>query len=134
MFICQPSKRIVRKIYERERADPMENLDVNAAIWSIFLNTTLQAAFHLRQDYEVNFRFAKNHLWNSVEKLFNETRRLIFDQTEIIGVTNDWFRRTYMELDKLIVQQSLLDHTCENLHLLRLGGLCGKMGDDPIAA
>ena len=35
---------------------------------------------------------------------------------------------------QVYVQQSLLDHTCENLHLLRLGGLCGKMGDDPIAA
>ena len=32
---------IVRKIYEREPADPMEDLDVNVGIWGIFLNTTL---------------------------------------------------------------------------------------------
>ena len=59
---------IVRKIYEREPADPMEDLDVNAAIWSIFLNTTPQAAVHLGQDYLANLRFVKNHLWNSVER------------------------------------------------------------------
>ena len=39
----------------------------------IFLNTTLQAAVNLGGDYEVNLRFVKNHLWNSVEQLFNET-------------------------------------------------------------
>ena len=59
---------IVRKIHEREPADPLEDLDVNAAIWGIFLNTTLQAAVHLGQDYEVNLRYVKNHLWNSVEQ------------------------------------------------------------------
>ena len=44
----------------------MEDLDVNAAIWGILLNTTLQAAVHLGQDCEVNVRVAKNHLWNFV--------------------------------------------------------------------
>ena len=57
---------IVIKIYKREPADPMEDLDVNAAIWGIFLNTTLQAPVHLGQDYEVNLRFVKNHLWKSL--------------------------------------------------------------------
>ena len=38
---------------------------MNVAIWDIFLNTTLQAAVHLGQDYEVNLRFVKNHLWKS---------------------------------------------------------------------
>ena len=45
---------IVRKIYEREPDDPMDDLDVNMAIWGIFLNTTLQAAVHLGQDCEAN--------------------------------------------------------------------------------
>ena len=44
---------------------------MNAAIWNIFLNTTLQAPVHLGQDYEVNLQFVKNHLY----------------QIEIIGVT-----------------------------------------------
>ena len=38
---------IVRKIYQREPDDPMDDLDVNMAIWGIFLNTSLQAAVHL---------------------------------------------------------------------------------------
>ena len=77
---------IVRKIYEREPADPVEDLDVNAAIWSIFLNTTPQAAVHLGQDYLANLRFVKNHLWNSLERLLNENGKLISEQEEISGV------------------------------------------------
>ena len=82
---------IVRKIYEREPADPMDDLDVNMATF-FFLNTTLRAAVHLGQDYEVNLRFVKTHLWKSVEQLFNETGRLIRDQTEINGVTTIDFK------------------------------------------
>ena len=39
-----------------------------------------------------------------------------------------------MEIDKLIVQQSLSDHKSQNLHLLHSALCAGKMGDDPIAA
>ena len=49
------------------------------------MNTTLQAAVHLGQDQEANLRYVKNHLWNSVGQLFNETKRLISDQSEILG-------------------------------------------------
>ena len=61
---------IVTKIYEREPTDNMDDLDVNAAIWAIFQNTTHQAAVHFVRDYEVTLRFVKNHLWKSVEQLF----------------------------------------------------------------
>ena len=71
---------IVRKIYERGPDDPMDDLDVSMTIWSILLNTTLRAAVHLGQDYEANLRYVKNHLWNSVGKLFNETGKLISEQ------------------------------------------------------
>ena len=77
---------IVRNIYGREHDDPMDDLDVNMAIWSIFLNTTLQAAVHLGQDYEANLRYVKNHFWNSVGQSFNETGKLISEQKEITGV------------------------------------------------
>ena len=60
---------------------------MNAAIWGTFLNTSLQAAVHLGQDYEVSLRFVKNHLWTSVEQLFKETGKLSRNQTEITGVT-----------------------------------------------
>ena len=124
---------LVRTIYEREPADPMEDLDVNAAIWDIFLNTTLPAAvaFHLGQDYEVNLRIVRNLLWKSVEQLFNEITR-----PEILGPKNtrnhwyedDCFQRTYVENDKLIVQHNLSDHQCQHLHLVRLIALCGRDG------
>ena len=66
---------IVRKTYDRGPTDEME--DLNAAIWGMFMNTTLQAAVHLDQDYDQNLRFVKNHFWSSVKKLFKETEKLI---------------------------------------------------------
>ena len=45
---------VVRRIYEREHDDPMNDLDVNVATWDTFLNATLRAAVHLGQDCEVN--------------------------------------------------------------------------------
>ena len=83
---------IVRKIYEREPDGSMEDLNVNAAVWDIYLNATPQAAVHLGQNHEVNLRFAKNHLWSAAEQLFNETGKLIRDQTEITGVTTIDFK------------------------------------------
>ena len=35
----------------------MKNLDVNAAIWCIFLSVTLQAAVHLGKDFLENSTF-----------------------------------------------------------------------------
>ena len=63
---------IVREIYERERDDSVDDLDVNMAIWGIFLNATLRAAVHLRKDHDANLHYVKNHLWNSVGRLTNE--------------------------------------------------------------
>ena len=93
---------IVRKIYERELDDLVDDLDVSMAIWSMFLKTTLQATVHLGQNYEANLRFLKNHLWNSVGQLFNENEKLISEQTEIIGVSTINFKeRTWMSTSLL---------------------------------
>ena len=54
----------------------MNDLDVNMAIWCIFLNTTLRAAVHLGQDHDANLHYVKNQLWNSVGLLFHETGNL----------------------------------------------------------
>ena len=51
---------IVSGIYGREHDDPMDDLDVNMAIWGTFLNATLRAAVHLGQDHEANLRYVKN--------------------------------------------------------------------------
>ena len=69
---------------------------MNAAVWCIFLNSTLQAAVHLGQDHDRNFRSVKNQFWSSLKKLFKETENLIKNQTEIT-------RRVHMERDKLAV-------------------------------
>ena len=58
----------------------MDDLDVNKAIWGIFLNATLRAAVHLGQDYEASLRYVKKHLWNSVGLLFRDTGKLISEQ------------------------------------------------------
>ena len=91
---------IVREIYAREHDDLMKDLNVNFAVWGIFLFATLRAAVHLGQDHEANLRCMTNNLWNSVDQFFRETGK----------------------------QQSLSDHQRENLRLLRLCALRGKNG------
>ena len=74
---------MVRVIYGREHDDPMNDLDVNMAVWGIFLKTTLRAAVHVGQDYHMILRFVKNHLWNTEGLLFHETGKLISEHKEI---------------------------------------------------
>ena len=78
---------IVRKIYGRSLTDDMDDLDVNTAIWGIFMNVTLQAAVHLGQDFFENSRFTKNQLLKSMKHLFQETKKLIERQIEICNLT-----------------------------------------------
>ena len=125
---------ILIKIYDREPTNNMDDLDVNAAILGRFLNTTLQAAVHLGQDCEVNLRFVKNHLWNSVEQLFNESGRLVRDRTEIIGVTKiDFKELTWRSTSLLCSTAYQITNAKTNIFsdsLLRVV----KMGEDSIAA
>ena len=81
----------------------MNDLDVNIAIWGIFLNATLREAIHPGQDYEVNSRYVKNNLRNSVGQFFNETGKLIGEQTEITCVNTNNFKELSWDVDKLIV-------------------------------
>ena len=64
---------MVRKIYGRPSGDLMEDLDVNVAIWRVFMNATLKAAIHLGNDHDVNFKHVKNSFWSSAGQLFGET-------------------------------------------------------------
>ena len=63
----------------------MEDLNVNLAIWRMFMNTTLRAAVHLGKDYDTNLRFVKNYLWKTTGQLVRETEKLISGQTETTG-------------------------------------------------
>ena len=51
----------------------MDDLDVNMAMWGIFLNTTLRASVHLGPDFQAKLRYVKKNLWDSVGQFFNET-------------------------------------------------------------
>ena len=65
----------------------MEDLDVNAALWRVFMNATLKAAVHLGNDRDVNLRHVKNSFWSSGGQLFGETEKLISGQTETTGIS-----------------------------------------------
>ena len=78
---------MVRKIYGRPSDDPMEDLDVNMAIWRVFMNATLQTAVHLGSDHDVNLGHVKNSLWRSTGQLFGETEKLISGQTNTTGIS-----------------------------------------------
>ena len=78
---------IVRKIYGRSPTDDLNGLDVNTAVWSKFMNVTLQATVHLGRDFLENLRFTKNQLLKSVKQLFQVTEKLIEDQKEINNLT-----------------------------------------------
>ena len=112
---------------------PTDELDVNMAIWGILLNTTLQAAVHLGQVCETKLRYVKNHLWYSVGQLFNETGKLISEQTEITGVsTFDFKDATWMSTSLLC--SKAYQYTNAKTYVFPGSVLCvGKMADDPIA-
>ena len=58
---------IIRKTHDRKQTDDLKHLDVNTAIWSIYVSVTLQAAVHLGQDYSQNLRSINNQPLKSVE-------------------------------------------------------------------
>ena len=101
---------IVRQIYGRSPMDDLTDLEVNNAVWSFFMDVTLQAAIHLGRDHMENMenlRFTKNQLLKSVKQLFQVTEKLIKDQTEISGLsTVDYeqhaWRSTTLLCDKAV--------------------------------
>ena len=68
---------MLRKIHGRPIDDPVEDLDVNVAIWEVFINALhKKAAVHLGNDHDVN------SFWRSTGKVFGETEKWISGQTE----------------------------------------------------
>ena len=118
---------IVIKNYKREPADPMEDLDVNAAIWGIFLNTTLQAPVHLGQEYEVNLRFVKNHLWKSLVGTVKSMK--LKDWSVIKQKSLVWKRLISKNLHgnrQAYCAAELIRSPTPKPNLLLLSALCGK--------
>ena len=93
---------IVRKINDRKPTDDLDDLDVNAAIWGVFMSVTLQAAVHLGRDCLQNLRSVKNQSSKSVDQLFRTTEKLLKEQTEITGLcTIDWNQPVWRESSQL---------------------------------
>ena len=68
---------IVRKIYGRSPTDDLIDLDVNIAVWGIFMNVTLQAGVDLGRDTMKKLGFTKNQILESVKQLCQVTEKLI---------------------------------------------------------
>ena len=62
---------IVRQTYGRSPTDDLKDLDVNTAIWCIFMSVTLQAAVHLGQVFTDNVRSTKNQHLNFFETVIS---------------------------------------------------------------
>ena len=60
---------MVRKVFGKQLGDPIEDLNLNLAIWRMFMNTSLQAAVHLGKDHDTNLHHAKNHILDSVGQM-----------------------------------------------------------------
>ena len=120
---------MLRKIYGRPSDDPMEDLDVNAAIWGVFMNATLKAGSHFRNDHDVNLRHVKNSFWRSAgQPFFGETEKLISGLTETIGIS------LIDSEDLMWISTSLLHsraYQCANakVHVFRLGAVFGENGE-----
>ena len=98
---------IVRQTYGRSPTDDLNDLDVNTALWCIFMSVTPQAAVNLGQDYTENLRSTKNQPLKSVRQLFQTTARLITDQAQITGLTTiDWkqplWKETTLSCDRAV--------------------------------
>ena len=111
---------MVRTNYRRPSGDPLEDLDVNVAIWGVFTNATLKAAVHLGNDRDVNLRHVKNSFWRSTGQLFGEIEKLISGQTETAGIRLIDSEDFKVGINKLIAQSSLSMCHCQGLCLLRL--------------
>ena len=107
---------MVRKICGKPPGDPMEDLNVNLAIWGMFLNTTLQAAVHLGRDYDTNLHYLKNHLWDSLGQLLCKIKqkKLISEQPEILGPKTQIFGLKIIEFEQTTWRSTSL--LCERVY------------------
>ena len=67
---------MVKKIYGRQPGGPMKDLNVNLALWRMFMNTTLRASVHRGKDYDMDLRFVKNYLWKTTRHLLQRNRKV----------------------------------------------------------
>ena len=133
---------MARKFYGKQPGDPMEDLNVNLAIWGMFKKTTLRAAEHLGKDYDTNLHTAKNHLWEFLGQFFCEIKRLISEQSEILGPkTPEIVGLKIIEFEETtwrstsLLRERAYQFTTGKVYIFSDSVLCaGEMRGDPNAA
>ena len=113
---------IVRKIYGRPSDDHVEDLDVNVAIWGVFMNATPKAAVHFGKDYDTNLRFVKNSSLENNRTAFQRNRKADQWSDRNHWHKPDQFPRFEVGIDKLIAQSSLSICHCQGCALLGKNG------------
>ena len=109
---------MVRKVYPRPAGDPMNDLDVNVAIWGIPMNATLKAAIHLGNDHDVNLRNVQNSFWTTTGQLLGDIEKLISGQNR--------------DLSTSLLHSRAHQYATAKVHVFSDLVLClGGMGDDP---
>ena len=105
-------------------------LNVNMAIWRMFMNTLFEQQFI--SDYDKNLRFVKNYIWKTTEQLFMGNRKADQWSDRNHRHKPDQFPRFEVGVDNLIAQSTLSIFHCQSLRLLQLCALNGKNGDNPV--
>ena len=106
----------------------MEDLDVNLALWGMFMNITLRAAVHLGKDSDTNLRFVKNLSVENNGTAFQGNKKADQWSDRNHWHKPDQFPRIKVGTDKFIAQSSLSMCHCQGLCLLWLCALLGKNG------
>ena len=119
---------MVREIYGKPPGDLVTDLNVNLAIWGMFMNTTLRAAFDLGKDYDTNLRFVKELSLENNGTAFQGNRKAGQWSGRNHLHEHDQFSRFVVGIGKLIAQSSLSIFHKHCLCLLRLCALHGKNG------
>ena len=115
----------VRKIYGRLPGDPVEDLNVNLAIWRMFMNSTVRAAVHLGRH---EFKICTELSLEDNGTAFQRNRKADQWSDRNHWHKPDQFPRFEVGVDKLIAQSSLSIFHCQSLCLLRLFALFGENG------
>ena len=107
---------------------------MNTAVWGMFMNVTLQAAFPLGRDDIENLQFTKIELLKSVKQFFQVTEKLIEDQTEINNLTTIYYKEPTWRSTSLLCDKAfeiMNAKTC----VFADSVLChGSMSDQPVEA
>ena len=124
---------MIREIYGRKPGDPLKDLNVNLAIWGMFMNTPLRSVVHLGKDYEANLRYVKNRLLKTAGQLFRETEKLVSDQTgqtEITGISVTNFQCLWL-MSRSLLHSRAYQYSIAKVHVFSDSVFClGKIGDD----